>query len=94
MACGRRRPRPADICGDASPASWRCRPRDAVPLAMALGAELGEVDDGVRISARSTQGVKLMDLEGDDRLVSVARLSEREDVVVGEETNAESEPVN
>ena len=34
---------------------------------------------GVRISSRSTQGVKLMELEGDDRLVAVAKLAERED---------------
>ena len=54
--------------------------------------------DGVRVSARSTQGVKLMDLEGEDRLVAVARLSEREDEVVGEEpspgSETDSEPVN
>jgi DNA gyrase subunit A len=35
--------------------------------------------DGVRVSGRSTQGVKLMDLEGKDRLVSVARLADRAD---------------
>ncbi|MGB5296526.1 MAG: DNA gyrase subunit A [Thermoanaerobaculia bacterium] len=50
--------------------------------------------DGVRVSARSTQGVKLMDLDGEDRLVSVAKLSEREEEVVGEEPDPESEPVN
>jgi DNA gyrase subunit A len=54
--------------------------------------------DGVRVSARSTQGVKLMDLEGEDRLVAVARLSESEDEVVGEEpspgSETDSEPVN
>ncbi|MGB5659188.1 MAG: DNA gyrase subunit A [Thermoanaerobaculia bacterium] len=50
--------------------------------------------DGVRVSGRSTQGVKLMDLDGEDRLVSVAKLSEREEEVVGEEPDPESEPVN
>jgi DNA gyrase subunit A len=35
--------------------------------------------DGVRVSGRSTQGVKLMDLDGEDRLVSVARLADRAD---------------
>ncbi len=39
---------------------------------------------GVRSSGRSTQGVKLMDLEGDDRLVAVARVAESE----GEEEEA------
>ena len=36
--------------------------------------------DGVRVSSRSTQGVKLMDLDSDDRLVSVAKLAERDDM--------------
>lgn len=36
--------------------------------------------DGVRVSSRSTQGVKLMDLDSDDRLVSVAKLGERDDM--------------
>jgi DNA gyrase subunit A len=34
---------------------------------------------GIRIVGRSTQGVKLMDLEGGDRLVAVAKLAEREE---------------
>ncbi|MCP4200414.1 MAG: DNA gyrase subunit A [bacterium] len=33
--------------------------------------------DGVRVSGRSTQGVKLMDLGADDRVVAVAKLAER-----------------
>ncbi len=33
--------------------------------------------EGVRVSGRSTQGVKLMDLEAGDRLVSVAKVAER-----------------
>ena len=32
--------------------------------------------DGMRVIGRSTQGVKLMDLEGEDRLVAMARLTE------------------
>ena len=43
---------------------------------------------GVRIVGRSTQGVKLMDLEPGDRLVSVARLAE--EVKLGEEPGAEN----
>jgi DNA gyrase subunit A len=43
--------------------------------------------DGVRVSSRSTQGVKLMDLDADDRLVSVAKLAERDDM--SEEVPAE-----
>jgi DNA gyrase subunit A len=34
---------------------------------------------GVRLIGRSTQGVKLMDLEGEDRLVAAAKLAEREE---------------
>ncbi|HEY8022194.1 MAG TPA: DNA gyrase subunit A, partial [Thermoanaerobaculia bacterium] len=34
---------------------------------------------GIRVVGRSTQGVKLMDLEGEDRLVAVAKLAEREE---------------
>ena len=35
--------------------------------------------DTVRVIGRSTQGVRLMNLEGDDRLVAVARVSEEEE---------------
>ncbi|MEM9558277.1 MAG: DNA gyrase subunit A [Acidobacteriota bacterium] len=35
--------------------------------------------DGVRIVGRSTQGVKVMDLDDDDRLVALAKIVERED---------------
>jgi DNA gyrase subunit A len=49
--------------------------------------------DGVRVSGRSTQGVKLMDLEGEDRLVSVARLADRADEEEeGSEGDAAEEP--
>ncbi len=41
--------------------------------------------DGVRVSGRSTQGVKLMDLEAGDRLVSVAKVAERSEEGDGDE---------
>jgi DNA gyrase subunit A len=41
--------------------------------------------EGVRVSGRSTQGVKLMDLDDDDRLVAVAKLAERDDVEMEED---------
>ncbi len=52
---------------------------------------------GVRVIGRSTQGVKLMDLEAEDRLVAAAKLAERdEEVPEGEEpppaAPAEGEP--
>jgi DNA gyrase subunit A len=34
--------------------------------------------DGVRAIGRATQGVKLIDIEGDDKVVSIAKLSEKE----------------
>ncbi len=34
--------------------------------------------DGVRVSGRSTQGVKLMDLDAEDRVVAVAKLAEQD----------------
>ncbi len=50
--------------------------------------------DGVRKSGRSTMGVKLMDLDGGDRLVAVAKLAEREEMddSEGEEGAPEESP--
>ncbi len=70
------------------------RAEDGLMLITQEGKIIRIAVDGVRVSARSTQGVKLIDLEGEDRLVSIARLSEREDEVVGEEPETDSEPVN
>ena len=33
----------------------------------------------VRAIGRATQGVKLIDIEGDDKVVSIAKLAEKED---------------
>jgi len=70
------------------------QPEDGLILITQDGKIIRIAVDGVRVSARSTQGVKLMDLDEEDRLVSVARLSEREDEVVGEDPSTESEPIN
>ena len=43
---------------------------------------------GIRIIGRATQGVRLIDIEGDDRAVSIARLAEREE----EERDLEDKP--
>ncbi len=45
--------------------------------------------EGVRVSGRSTQGVKLMDLDEGDRLVAVAKLADRTD---DEEVESEEAP--
>ena len=60
--------------------------------------------EGVRKSSRSTMGVKLMDLDAEDRLVAVAKLAEREEMDDGDEGGEpsagevaepdEDEPVN
>jgi hypothetical protein len=36
---------------------------------------------GIRTIGRATQGVRLIDIEGDDRAVSIARLAEKEEEV-------------
>ena len=45
--------------------------------------------EGVRVSGRSTMGVKLMDLDGEDRLVALAKLAEGESSGDEEEALAE-----
>ena len=45
--------------------------------------------EGIRISGRNTQGVKLMNLDADDRIVDVARVQKEEDA--GEEGEVEVE---
>ncbi len=42
---------------------------------------------GVRVVGRSTQGVKLMDLDGEDRLVAVAKLAESDEESLVEDGN-------
>ena len=59
--------------------------------------------DDIRVIGRSTQGVKLIDLDPEDKLVAMAKLAEREDdaseQAAGEgedpgEEQGEVEPVN
>ena len=74
--------------------AMQVQPEDGLILITQEGKIIRIAVEGVRVSSRSTQGVKLMDLDAEDRLVSVAKLSEREEEVVGEEPDPESEPVN
>jgi DNA gyrase subunit A len=55
------------------------RPEDGAVLITQSGKIIRINVEGVRVIGRSTQGVKLMDLEDDDRLVAVAKVAERED---------------
>jgi DNA gyrase subunit A len=54
-------------------------PEDGMMLITHEGKIIRINVDGVRVSGRATMGVKLMDLDGDDRLVAVAKLGERSD---------------
>jgi len=55
-----------------------------VLLVTAKGMMIRTSAAGVRRIGRATQGVKLMDLEEDDRVVAVAKLAERDDNGDGE----------
>jgi DNA gyrase subunit A len=59
------------------------------------GKILRMASNTIRAIGRATQGVRLIDIEGDDRAVSIARLEEQDDEEkVGEEKveSAETEP--
>jgi DNA gyrase subunit A len=45
---------------------------------------------GVRAIGRATQGVKLIEIEGEDKVVSIARLVEKEDVVDAKDEGSDS----
>ncbi len=66
------------------------RPDDGMMLITQEGKIIRIGVDGVRVSGRSTQGVKLMDLHGEDRLVAVATIADRDD----DEPDEPDEPVN
>ena len=53
------------------------RPDDGMMLITQEGKIIRINVEGVRVSSRSTQGVKLMNLDESDRLVAVAKLAER-----------------
>ncbi len=59
---------------------------DEVMLITQQGKILRMVVHGVRTIGRNTQGVRLIDIEGDDQAVSLARLAEADDVTVSEES--------
>ena len=76
------------------------RPDDGMMLITQEGKIIRINVEGVRVSSRSTQGVKLMNLDESDRLVAVAKLAERaeeaegDDVESGSESPEPPEPVN
>jgi DNA gyrase subunit A len=52
---------------------------DELLLITQQGMILRTQTNDVRAIGRATQGVKLIDIEGDDRVVSIARLVEKEE---------------
>jgi DNA gyrase subunit A len=52
---------------------------DELMLITQQGKILRMTSRGIRTIGRATQGVRLIDIEGDDRAVSIARLAEKED---------------
>jgi DNA gyrase subunit A len=61
---------------------------DELMLITQQGKILRMHSKGIRTIGRATQGVRLIDIEGDDRAVSIARLAEKDDG--DEETTAET----
>ena len=52
---------------------------DELLLITQQGMILRMQTNDVRAIGRATQGVKLIDIEGDDKVVSIAKLAEKED---------------
>jgi DNA gyrase subunit A len=66
---------------------------DELMLITQQGKILRMASKGIRTIGRATQGVRLIDIEGDDRAVSIARLAEQdEDETNGGETPQAAEP--
>jgi DNA gyrase subunit A len=59
------------------------RGEDELMLITQLGKVLRMPTSGIRAIGRATQGVRLIEIESEDRVVSVARLAEREDETAG-----------
>ena len=64
---------------------------DEILLITQQGMILRMQTDGVRAIGRATQGVRLIDIEDDDRVVAVAKL-DVDEAAVGGDDETESEP--
>jgi DNA gyrase subunit A len=62
---------------------------DELMLITQQGKILRMASKGIRTIGRSTQGVRLIEIEGDDRAVSIARLAERDDEEAAEPADTE-----
>jgi DNA gyrase subunit A len=68
---------------------------DELMLITQQGKILRMASQSIRTIGRATQGVKLIDIEGDDRAVSIAKLAEKDDEAIepsGEPAPESSEP--
>ncbi|MDX1643261.1 MAG: DNA gyrase subunit A [Thermoanaerobaculia bacterium] len=75
--------------------AMQVREDDGIILITHEGKIIRTVVEGIRVIGRSTQGVKLMDLEDDDKLVAMAKVADREqhDDLADDEPDSQ-EPVN
>src|SRR5687768_7286284 len=67
---------------------------DELMLITQQGKILRMASKDIRTIGRATQGVKLIDIEGDDRAVSIARLAEKDDEVAEAAPGQPAEPSN
>src|SRR5687767_10808619 len=65
---------------------------DELMLITQQGKILRMASKDIRTIGRATQGVKLIDIEGDDRAVSIARLAEKDDEAAEPAADANAEP--
>jgi DNA gyrase subunit A len=64
---------------------------DGVILITQEGKIIRTLVEGIRVIGRSTQGVKLIDLDGEDTLVAMAKLVDREDAETAEAAEGEDD---
>jgi DNA gyrase subunit A len=65
---------------------------DELMLITQQGKILRMAAKGIRTIGRATQGVRLIDIEGDDRAVSIARLAEQDDEEASLEPPPDAQP--
>jgi DNA gyrase subunit A len=65
---------------------------DELMLITQQGKVLRMASRGIRTIGRATQGVRLIDIEGDDRAVSIARLAEQDDEERSADKDGEESP--
>jgi len=67
---------------------------DELMLITQQGKILRMASNTIRAIGRATQGVRLIDIEGDDRAVSIARLDEQDEETKGDENVSDVPPTD